>query len=56
MKAAHLKDEIILESSRAMFFPDLSTEVQRQRKPFDGLKQSLRQVCKEYGFLFLAKM
>ena len=56
MKAAHLKDEIIIAGGRVMFFPDLSTEVQRQRKLFDGVKQSMRQMHKEYGILFLAKM
>ena len=56
MKAVRLKDKIIVEDGRVMLFPDLSTEVQRQRKLFDRMKQSLRQMCKEYGFLFPAKM
>ena len=56
MKAARLKDEIIIEGGRVVFFPDLSTEVQRHRKLFEGVKQSLRQMCEKYGFMFPAKM
>lgn len=56
MKAGRLKNEITIEGGCVTFFPDLSTEVQRQRKLFDRVKQSLRQLCKEYGFMFLAKM
>ena len=56
MKAARLKGDIMVDRSRVMFFPDLSTEVLRQRKLFDGVKQSLRQMRKEYGFMFPAKL
>uniref|UniRef100_A0A8C3A0C1 L1 transposable element RRM domain-containing protein n=1 Tax=Cyclopterus lumpus TaxID=8103 RepID=A0A8C3A0C1_CYCLU len=44
MNAARLKDRIKVDGGRVMFFPDFSTEVQRQRKLFDGVKQSLRQM------------
>lgn len=56
MKAARLKKDFPVEDGRVMFFPDLSTEIQKQRKLFDAVKQSLRQMRKECGFMFPAKM
>ena len=37
MKAARLKDAILVKERHVMFFPDLSTEVQKQYKLFDGV-------------------
>ena len=42
------------EGNRVMFFPDLSVEIQQQRRKFDGVKAQLLDI--EFGLQFLARM
>ncbi|KAG5274175.1 hypothetical protein AALO_G00133050 [Alosa alosa] len=56
MKTARLKEKVLFENSHVMIFPDLSAEVQKQWKLFDGVKQRLRHLRKEYGFMFPARL
>ena len=39
-----------------MFFPDLSAEIQQQRRKFDGVKARLHNLDIEFGLKFPAKM
>lgn len=55
MNAARLK-EVKLENSRVLFFPNLSQRVQKQRKLFDGVKLRLRDLNKNYGLIFPARL
>lgn len=55
MDAARLK-EVTCDNSRVLFFPDLSPKVQKQRKPFDGVKSRLRDLNMDYGFIFPARL
>ena len=39
-----------------MFFPDLSAELHRQRRRFDGVKKQLRSLNIRYGIMYPAKL
>lgn len=56
MRAARLKGKIIHNGHHVMFFPDLSTEVQKQRKQYNQVKQQLREMHINFGLIFPAKM
>ncbi len=44
------------EGHHVMFFPDLSMEVQNQRKQYNWVKQQLRELDINFGLIFPAKM
>ncbi|KAF0044720.1 hypothetical protein F2P81_003878 [Scophthalmus maximus] len=56
MKAARKYKSLQLEENRVMFFPDLSAEIQQQRRMFDGVKAQLQNLDIEFGLQFPAKM
>lgn len=56
MKAAHQKGKVIYRGHHVMFFPDLSTEVQKQRSQFNGVKQQLLSLNIDFELIFPAKM
>lgn len=56
MKIARKKKSLQVEGNRLMFFPDLSAEIQQQRKKFDGMKTQLHNLGIEFGIQFPAKM
>ena len=41
MQAARMKGPILLDNQRVMFFPDISAELLKRRKVFDGVKREL---------------
>lgn len=56
MRVAHLKGQVIHNGHHVMFFPDLSTEVPKQRKQYNQVKQQLRELHINFGLIFPAKM
>uniref|UniRef100_A0A3B4EYR5 L1 transposable element RRM domain-containing protein n=1 Tax=Pundamilia nyererei TaxID=303518 RepID=A0A3B4EYR5_9CICH len=56
MRAARLKGKITYNGHHIMFFPDLSTEVQKQRKQYNQVKQQLCEMHINFGLIFPAKM
>ena len=48
MRAARTKE--------VMFFPDISEELQRQRRRYEGVKQQLRSLDIRYGIVYPAKL
>ena len=56
MKAARKMKSLQFEENRLMFFPDLSAEIQQQRRMFDGVKSRLHNLDIEFGLQFPAKM
>ncbi|KAF0023407.1 hypothetical protein F2P81_024037 [Scophthalmus maximus] len=56
MKAARKNKSLQFKENRVMFFPDLSAEIQQQRRMFDGVKARLHNLDIEFGLQFPAKM
>ncbi|TNN75584.1 LINE-1 type transposase domain-containing protein 1 [Liparis tanakae] len=56
MRAARKKKTLQFEENRVMLFPDLSAEIQQQRRMFDGMKTRLHNLNIEFGLQFPAKM
>lgn len=56
MQAARKKGKIMFEGHQVMFFQDISTELHKKRKRFDDVKQRLRDLRIEYGFVYPAKL
>lgn len=56
MNAARKKKTLQFEENRVMLFPDLSAEIQQQRRMFDGVKTRLHKLDIEFGLQFPAKM
>lgn len=55
MQAARNKGKIMFEDQHVMFFQDLSTELRKKRKLFDDVKQRLRALKIDYGFIYPVK-
>lgn len=56
MKAACQKGKVMHQGHHIMFFPDLSTEVQKQRSQINGAKQQLQTLNTDFGLIFPAMM
>ena len=56
MSAARRRGKVMYEGRHVMFFPDLSTDVQNQRKQYNQVKQQLREMDINFGLIFPAKM
>lgn len=56
MNAARVKKDVLFQNHRVMFFPDLSAEVNKQRRQFDEVKKKLRAKGLQYEFIFLARL
>lgn len=56
MRAARAKKDVLFKNHRIMFFPDLSAEVNKQRRQFDEVKKKLRAKGLMYGFIFPARL
>lgn len=56
MQAAREKGKIMYEGRHVMFFQDISTELHKKRKRFDGVKQQLRDLKIDYGIIYPAKL
>lgn len=56
MRAARTKGKILYGEQEVMFFPDISAELQRQRRRCDGVKQQLRSLDIRYGMVYPAKL
>ena len=56
MQAARKKGKIVYEGHHVMFFQDISTELHKKRKRFDGVKQRLRDLKMGYGIIYPAKL
>ncbi len=56
MRAARAKKDVLFQNHRIMFFPDLSAEVNKQRRQFDEVKKKLRAKGLMYGFIFPARL
>lgn len=56
MRAARSKDKVLYGEQKVMFFPDISAELQRRRKLFDGVKQQLRSMDVRYGLVYPARL
>lgn len=52
MQAARKKGKIVYEGHHVMFFQDISTELHKKRKRFDGVKQQLRDLKMDYGIIY----
>ena len=55
-RAARAKGKVMCGGQEVMFFPDLSAELHRQRRRFDGVKQQLRSLNIRYGIMYPAKL
>ena len=55
-RAARAKGKVLCGGQEVMFFPDLSAELHRQRRRFDGVKQQLRSLNIRYGIMNPAKL
>lgn len=53
---ARNKGRVMYENHHVMFFPDLSADLHKQRRQFDGIKQELRAMDIRYGLMFPAKL
>lgn len=56
MQATRKKGRIMYEGHHVMFFQDISTELHKKRKRFDGVKQQLRDLKIDYGIIYPAKL
>lgn len=56
MRAARSKGRIMYGEREIKFFPDLSAELLRLRRRFDGVKQRLRSLNITYGLVYPAKL
>ncbi|KAK5859421.1 hypothetical protein PBY51_020976 [Eleginops maclovinus] len=55
MQAARNKGRIMYEDHHVMLFQDLSTDLHKKRRLFDDVKQRLRALKIDYGFIYPAK-
>lgn len=55
-EAARRKGKVLYKNYPVMFFPDLSAEVHKQRRRYDGVKQKLRAMGVRYGIVFPARL
>lgn len=56
MEAAREMKTVMYQQHKVMFFSDFSTEVLKQRKQFDGVKQHLQSLNIDYRFSYPAKL
>ncbi len=56
MRAVRAKGRVMYGEQEIKVFPDLSAEVLRQRRRFDGVKQRLRSMNIIYGLIYPAKL
>ena len=56
MRAARKKGKVMYREHHIMFFPDLSVEVQKQRRQYNDVKLKLRELHLDFGLVFPAKM
>lgn len=56
MIAARKKGKVMYREHQIMFFPDLSVEVQKQRRQYNDVKLKLRALHLDFGLIFPAKM
>ncbi len=56
MRAVRAKKGVLFQNHRIMFFPDLSAELNKQRRQFDEVKKKLRAKGLVYGFIFPARL
>ncbi|KAI2655646.1 LINE-1 type transposase domain-containing protein 1 [Labeo rohita] len=56
MHAARTKKDVLFQNLRIMFFPDLSAEVNKQRRQFDKVKKKLRAKGLMYGFIIPVRL
>ncbi len=56
MRAARVKKDVLFQNHRIMFFPDLSAEVNKQRRQFDEVKKQLRAKGLMYDLIFPARL
>lgn len=56
IRASRAKGKILCGGHEVMFFPDISTELHRRRRCFDGVKQQLRALNIRYGIVYPAKL
>lgn len=56
MRAARQKGKVMYREHQVVFFTDLSVEVQKQRRQYNGVKQKLRELRMDFGLIFPAKM
>lgn len=50
-KAAKVKKDVLYKNRRVRLYIDMATEVHRQRKQFDGVREQLRQLGVRHGIL-----
>lgn len=56
MNPARVKKDTLFQNHRVMFCPDLSAEVNKQRRQFAEVKRKLRAKGLQYGFIFPARL
>lgn len=56
MQAARKNGKIVYEGHHVMFFQEISTELHKKRKRFDGVKQGLCDLKMDYGIIYPAKL
>lgn len=56
LRAARARGTVMFQDHHIMFFPDLSSEVLKQRKRFEEVKIELRKRKIKYGMIFPAKL
>lgn len=56
MNAARKKNKVMFNNRQVKFFSDFSTEVQRQRKAYNAVKQTLHSKGIQYGLQYPAKL
>lgn len=56
MRAARQKGKVMYQERQVMFFPDLSVEVQKQRRQYNDVKRKLHELNLDFGLIFPAKM
>lgn len=56
MRAARRQRTVKFENHNVRFYPDLSAEIHRQRKPFDAVKVQLQSMGLRYGMFYPADL
>lgn len=56
LRVAREKGTVMFQNHHIMFFPDLSSEVLKQRRRFEEVKQELRRRKIRYGMIFPTKL
>lgn len=56
LRAARAKGKVLYRDQEVKFFPDISAELHRQRRRFDGVKQQLRVLNIRFGIIYPAKL